>query len=107
MPRLLFLCSRNRWRSPTAELIFADRPGVETDSAGLSPDAEVVVGVDQIEWAEKIFVMEASHRVRLNRKFGKLLKGKPVIVLGIPDNHKFMDAKLVHLLEERCSPHLR
>jgi len=37
MTNLLFLCSRNRLRSPTAEPVFADRPGVETASAGLSP----------------------------------------------------------------------
>ena len=36
----LFLCSRNRLRSPTAEQVFASRPGVETASAGLAPDAE-------------------------------------------------------------------
>jgi predicted protein tyrosine phosphatase len=33
---LLFLCSRNRLRSPTAERVFADWPGVETASVSLS-----------------------------------------------------------------------
>ena len=40
MTNLLFLCSRNRLRSPTAERVFADWPGVETASAGLAPDAD-------------------------------------------------------------------
>jgi predicted protein tyrosine phosphatase len=106
MPRLLFLCSRNRWRSPTAEVIFAAWPGVETDSAGLSPDAEVVVSPEQIEWADKIIVMEPEHRARLNRKFGKWLKGKPVVVLGIPDKFPHMDEQLVRLLKEKCAAHL-
>ncbi len=39
MTRVLFICSRNRLRSPTAEAVFAAWPGVETDSAGLAPDA--------------------------------------------------------------------
>lgn len=37
---LLFLCSRNRLRSPTAERVFADWPGIETASAGLAADAD-------------------------------------------------------------------
>ncbi|MFM7181485.1 MAG: low molecular weight protein tyrosine phosphatase family protein [Verrucomicrobiales bacterium] len=106
MPRLLFLCSRNRWRSPTAEVIFADWPGVETDSAGLSPDAEVVVSSEQIEWADKILVMEPEHRARLKRKFGKWRRGKPVVVLGIPDEFPYMDEELVRLLRAKCAPHL-
>lgn len=106
MPRLLFLCSRNRWRSPTAEVVFATRPGVETDSAGLSPDAEVVVSPEQIAWADKILVMEPQHKVRLNRRLGKHLKGKPVVVLGIPDQFPYMDEQLVRLLEQKCAPYL-
>ena len=39
LTNLLFLCSRNRLRFPTAEQVFAFRPGVETASAGLAPDA--------------------------------------------------------------------
>ncbi|WP_200935043.1 hypothetical protein [Brevundimonas sp. Leaf363] len=39
MTNLLFLCSRNRLRSPTAEQVVAAWPGVETASAGLAPDA--------------------------------------------------------------------
>ena len=37
---VLFICSRNRLRSPTAERVFADWPGIETASAGLAPDAD-------------------------------------------------------------------
>ena len=40
MIRALFICSRNRLRSPTAEQVFADVEGVETASAGLAPDAD-------------------------------------------------------------------
>jgi predicted protein tyrosine phosphatase len=37
---VLFLCSQNRLRSPTAEQLFADWPGIETASAGLNLGAE-------------------------------------------------------------------
>ncbi|MCW1883545.1 phosphotyrosine protein phosphatase [Luteolibacter flavescens] len=103
--RLLFLCSRNRLRSPTAEAIFA-RDGIETDSAGLSPDAEVILSDEQIEWADLILVMETSHRVRLNRDYGRHLKGKRIVVLGIPDRYDFMEPALVSLLEVRCARHV-
>jgi predicted protein tyrosine phosphatase len=46
MKRALFICSRNRLRSPTAEQVFAAWPGVETDSAGLADDAEVQLSPD-------------------------------------------------------------
>ena len=36
MTNPLFICSRNRLRSPTAEAVFAAWPGVETASAGLA-----------------------------------------------------------------------
>ncbi len=103
---LLFLCSRNKLRSPTAEAIFAGRPGVEVDSAGLSPDAEVPLEAEQVEWADLILVMEKAHRRRLNRNFGKFLAGKKVVVLDIPDDYDCMDPELVALLEARCARYL-
>jgi predicted protein tyrosine phosphatase len=50
--------------------------------------------------------MEKVHRVRLNRKFGKHLAGKRVVVLDVPDDYPFMDPELVRLLEARCAPFL-
>lgn len=47
MLRVLFICSRNRLRSPTAESVFA-APGLETDSAGLAQDADVVLSAEQV-----------------------------------------------------------
>jgi predicted protein tyrosine phosphatase len=82
---LLFLCSRNRLRSPTAERVFASRPGVETASAGLAPDAEEPVTPDHLAWADLIFVMERAHRAKLQRRFGAQLRGRRVICLDIPD----------------------
>ena len=102
MRNLLFLCSRNKLRSPTAEAIFADHPGVEVDSAGLSSDAEVPLEEEQVQWADVILVMEKVHRERLNKKFGKLLGTKKVVVLNIPDNYDYMDEELVKLLKQRC-----
>ena len=105
--RLLFVCSRNRRRSPTAETHFSAYPGVETLSAGTSPDAETTVSADLIEWADIIFVMEAAHRRRLMSAFRSQLRQKRLIVLGIPDRYRAMDPELLRLLEAKVNPHLK
>ena len=103
---ILFVCSRNRLRSPTAELVFAGWPGVDTASAGLSPDADVPVTPELLAWAETIFVMERVHRVRLNERFRPHLRHARVICLEIPDDFAFMAPALVRLLEARVPAHL-
>lgn len=103
---VLFICSQNKLRSPTAEQVFADWPGVETSSAGLNHDAENPVTPEWVQWADIIFVMERVHRSKLSAKFKPYLGGKRVICLEIPDNYAFMDAELVRLLKAKVSPYL-
>lgn len=103
MKRVLFVCSRNKLRSPTAETIFTTHPEVEVDSAGLNQDAVVPLSPEQIEWADLIVVMEKVHRIKLSKKFRKYLGGKRVVVLGIPDEYDYMDPKLVELLKRKCA----
>jgi len=104
--RLLFLCSQNKLRSPTAEAVFADHPTVEVDSAGLNNDAVVPLSEEQVRWADFILVMEKARRNRLNRKFSSALGGKRVAVLNIPDNYDYMAPDLVALLKQRCAAYL-
>ena len=105
--RILFVCARNRLRSPTAEAVFAEWPGVEADSAGLNDDAVVPLSPEQIEWADLILVMEQRHRTKLARKFRRYLGGKRVGVLEIPDNFEYMDPELVKLIKLRCARFIR
>ncbi|WP_246151215.1 arsenate reductase/protein-tyrosine-phosphatase family protein [Adhaeribacter aerolatus] len=37
--RILFVCSRNQWRSPTAETVFRHYPGWQVKSAGTAAGA--------------------------------------------------------------------
>ncbi len=106
MKHILFICSRNRLRSPTAEEIFREHPGIDVDSAGLADDAEVPLSSDQIEWADLIVVVENIHRTRLKRRFNSFLAGKKVVVLRIPDKFPFMDGELIRLLRSKCAPYL-
>lgn len=107
MRRVLFICSRNRLRSPTAEQVFSTWPGVEVLSAGLSRDATVPVTPELLEWAELIFVMERVHRVKLSEGFRKHLRNQRVVCLGIPDDFEYMEPSLVELLIAKAGPHLR
>lgn len=107
MTRVLFLCGRNRLRSPTAEQVFADHPGVEVDSAGLNDDADVACSAEQVAWADLVVVMEKAHEARLARRFGRHMKRARVVCLDIPDAYAFMQPELVALLHARVAPHLR
>jgi predicted protein tyrosine phosphatase len=107
MRRVLFICTQNRLRSPTAEHVFATWPDIATDSAGLGNDADVPLSPEQIAWADVIFVMEKVHRNRLGQRFRRHLNGKRVICLDIPDEYEYMQPELVRLLEAKVGPYLR
>jgi predicted protein tyrosine phosphatase len=103
---VLFVCSRNRLRSPTAEAVFAAWPGIKVASAGLSPDADMPLTPDLVEWSDLVFVMEPVHRRRLAQRFRPHLKHARVICLDIADDYEFMDPDLVRLLRARVTRHL-
>jgi predicted protein tyrosine phosphatase len=106
MNKVLFVCSQNRLRSPTAEQVFSTRSGIVCTSAGLNNDAENPLTAELVEWADIIFVMEKAHRNKLSSKFKKHLKHKRVVCLDIPDEYGFMDPTLVKLLNAKVERHL-
>lgn len=104
--KLLFVCSRNQWRSPTAERIVAGLPGYAARSAGTARSARIKVTECHVRWADMIFAMEKSHADRIREQFREVLSEKPLICLHIPDDFEFMDAALVELLKARLGEHL-
>jgi predicted protein tyrosine phosphatase len=96
----LFVCSRNQWRSPTAEQVWRRHPQLSARSGGTSPGARHPVSAADIEWAAQIFVMEEKHQSRLRQQFGRLLDNKPVHVLDIPDEYRYMQPELVEQLQQ-------
>lgn len=107
MLHLLFICSRNRLRSPTAESVFSEWPGVDVDSAGVDHDAVVPLSPEQLEWADIIFLMERKHREKLQRRYKRHLHRQRLIVLGIPDNYAYMDPALIEILRTKVPPHFQ
>jgi predicted protein tyrosine phosphatase len=99
--KLLFVCSRNRFRSLTAEKLFKRSTLYQVRSVGTQPDARIVVTEGHLGWADIIFCMEKSHLNRLRRKFPEALSQKRVVCLHIPDEYEFMDSALLDELRAK------
>ena len=95
---LLFVCSRNQWRSPTAEQVWRRDPRVNVRSAGTASGARHLVSETDLAWADVVLVMEDKHKSRLLAEHRALLRRKPIYVLDIPDDYRYMDPELVALL---------
>ncbi len=104
--KLLFVCSRNRWRSPTAEKLFDGVDGILARSAGTETGARIKITAGHIGWADLVFVMEKKHLRRLQEKFPDELAEKRVVCLNIPDDYQFLQPELVTLLQAAVPPHL-
>ena len=100
MPNLLFVCSRNQWRSLTAETIFRKRDDILVKSAGTARNARVRVNASLLKWADVVFVMEKKHRSYLLSHFPGETKYLEVEVLDIPDEYHYMDEELIAELED-------
>ncbi|MBN8422319.1 MAG: protein tyrosine phosphatase [Verrucomicrobia bacterium] len=102
--KILFLCSRNQWRSPTAEKVYQNDPRVDVRSAGTSASARCRVSEKLLLWADLVIVMEHAHRQRLRELFPEIVRELRIEVLDIPDDYEFMNPELVALIQERVEP---
>jgi predicted protein tyrosine phosphatase len=76
--KLLFVCSRNRRRSLSAERIFAHEPGYEVRSAGTEPGARTKLTPGLLSWADVVLVMERKHRDWISQRYPDLMTNKPL-----------------------------
>jgi predicted protein tyrosine phosphatase len=104
---LLFVCTENKLRSPTAEVVFSKYNGVEAMSAGTNSDACTPLSGDMIEWADVVLVMEKFHKAVVGKKYKLLLKGKRLVCLDMPDNYEYMQPELISLLESKVARYIR
>jgi predicted protein tyrosine phosphatase len=104
--QLLFVCSRNQWRSPTAAALFEDSDLYVAKSAGTADRARVKITAGLINWADLIFVMEKRHAAMIQRNYPDLLVDKLVITLHISDDYQYMDPELIEILESRLAEYL-
>ena len=101
---LLFICSGNVNRSPTAESLFLNSKFYEAKSAGTDQHAVVKLSQYLIGWADVVFVMsekEDGHLTFIENKFS--LKDKLVCDLDVPDNYDTGDPELIGLLRKKIA----
>lgn len=104
MSNLLFICSKNQWRSPTAELLFKNHPVHTARSAGINNNARIRVNQKMIDWTDVVFVMESKHRDIIKERF--IIPHQPVIVLEIPDDYQFGDLELIEIYKISLTSYL-
>jgi predicted protein tyrosine phosphatase len=98
LSNLLFICSKNQWRSPTAEALFKDHHLHQARSAGTSDKARIKVNQKLLDWADVIFLMERRHGDIVKQHFS--LAGQELVVLDIEDHYRFGDEELVSILKQ-------
>jgi predicted protein tyrosine phosphatase len=104
---VLFVCTYNRMRSPTAEALYRGRRDLVVRSAGIAPDARVPVTEELLQWAERTFVMDERHQLFLEKRFISLWgETRRIVCLDVPDRYPYMDPELVLILTERLRPYL-
>ena len=102
MYKILFVCGRNRWRSPTAEALFSQYPGLECLSAGVNKEAEQVLDSELLAWADCIVVMEKRQQIQIKQRFSAQLRLPRIVCLDIPDRYSYMDPALIELLQRKA-----
>ena len=106
MKKLLFVCSKNKFRSATAEAIFSEYDGIEAIGCGVNQDAATPLSGDLIEWADIVFVMERQHWNKMSSQYNTHLKEKRMICLGVPDKYEYMHPGLIKLLKARVGKYV-
>ncbi|WP_270087396.1 low molecular weight protein tyrosine phosphatase family protein [Sphingobacterium sp. SYP-B4668] len=106
MKNVLFICSRNKWRSRTAETLYKNSRHFNVKSAGTENSARIKVNAKLILWADLVFVMEAHHKEKLMLNFPNETNAKEIVVLEIPDVYRYMDKELIEEIESSVEGYL-
>ena len=96
---VLFICGRNKRRSPTAERVFTHDARLQGRSAGLGDTSPRRLKEADLRWAHLVLVMERKYKGRIRATFRAVEPLPPIESLDIPDEYIFMQAELVALLK--------
>ena len=107
MKNVLFVCTANLQRSPTAEKMFQGWDDLwEARSAGIMPDQDGrPLTQELVDWADIIIVMEHLQALYIRARFRRTA-GK-IHVLGIADRYSRDDPELRHVLQKKVPPILK
>jgi predicted protein tyrosine phosphatase len=96
--RVLFVCSANMDRSPTAENFCNKICGFQAKSAGTATYARNRITQDLIEWADTIIAMEEKHKETVIEMFPE--SRNKIKVLNIPDIYHYEQPELINILQK-------
>jgi len=102
--RILFVCTGNIDRSPTAEYLLKAIKGYSVLSAGTWEHAPRRISQRLLDWADIIFAMEHSHKEAI-MKLKSDVENK-IIVLDISDKYRKGDYELIKMLKAKLSKYL-
>ena len=105
--KILFVCSANVDRSPTAEYIYKDREELEVKSAGTARYARTPVNEELLRWADVILCMENRQKRYIVEEFAGVVSHKTVDSLDIPDVYYYLHPSLVAVIKEKTDAWLR
>jgi predicted protein tyrosine phosphatase len=104
--KILFVCGRNRWRSPTAERIYRDDPRVSVRSGGVNGNSRREVSENDLDWADLVLVMERRYTLRIKSRFHNRESFPPIESLEIQDDYAPMNQELISLIRVGTEHHI-
>jgi len=104
MRKVLFVCTANLQRSPTAERIFQSWQGIwEAKSAGIiSEPGCIQLTQELVDWADLVLVMEPMHSQYIRAHFN--CGSDKIRVLDIADRYFRDDPELLCILRTKVPP---
>jgi len=104
-PHILFVCGKNKWRSPTAERIYHHDNRIDVRSAGMGSKSKHQITEADIKWADIILVMEDGYKSWIMGLFRQLTLPK-IENLDIPDEYEYMEEELIKLIKNGVEYHI-
>ena len=99
--KILFVCSANRDRSPTAERLYERHPGLEVKSAGVSWYARTPLTPELVNWADVILTMEKWQQDTIVEEYAEQISGKIIDFLDVPDMYQYMHPLLKDMISQK------
>jgi predicted protein tyrosine phosphatase len=96
---VLFVCTANQLRSPTAAKLACIHTDWNVRSCGIDCSAVVQITRSLVAWADLVICMDASHIRFFNQK--PHLRPRKLVCWDIPDIYNYMDPKLVEIMTNK------
>lgn len=97
---VLFVSSKNQWRSPAREAIYRKEPGLSVRSAG-NAKAQKTLERLRHSWVRYILVIEDKHVSPIRAEHRQKIRDTKIFVLGSADEYRFMGPELMEIIKAK------